>query len=194
MLGSIDDAPFVTAMVKRATALSNQLDGVILNAASLGQSPLIRVSDLNPEEFQQLRNLNLSGNLRMLKACHPFLAKTPHNRVLVLTSDAAHAHFPGWADYRATKAALELLALTYAAENRGIHVYIIDPGDMDTEMHHLAVPNDPGPLFDPQSGAQALTPLWHAPAYRTGRWPVRSDNTGTLHVKEAPSDGQIPFH
>lgn len=180
MPGSIDDEPFITTLVKRATTLSNQLDGIILNAASLGSLPLSPVSDLNPEEFQQLLNLNLLGNLRVLKACHPFLESTPNSRVLVLTSDAAQAHYPGWASYGATKAALESLALTYAAENRGVHVYVIDPGDMDTEMHRLAVPDDPGPVCDPKSVAQALSPLCHELTYHTGRWRVRADDTGTM--------------
>ena len=58
-----------------------------------------------------------------------------------LTSDAAVEHYQAWGAYGATKAALDHLTLTWAAED-GITAYAVDPGDMRTAMHQDAFPGE----------------------------------------------------
>ena len=59
-----------------------------------------------------------------------------------ITSDAAIGAYPGWGPYGASKAALELLTRTLAAElsDDGVSAVIVDPGDMRTRMHQEAFP------------------------------------------------------
>src|SRR4029077_15707628 len=64
------------------------------------------------------------------------------NGVLVsLSSDAAVEHYETWGAYGASKAALDHLTLTWAAEE-GLTGYAVDPGDMRTAMHQNAFPDE----------------------------------------------------
>ena len=73
----------------------------------------------------------------------PLLAER-HGLIVNITSDAAQGAYPGWGPYGASKAALELLTRTLAAElrERGVSAVIVDPGDMRTRMHQEAFPLD----------------------------------------------------
>jgi len=61
--------------------------------------------------------------------------------LLSLSSDAAVQHYPGWGGYGAAKAALDHLTLTFGEET-GVTAYVVDPGDMDTQMHRDAEPGE----------------------------------------------------
>ena len=70
--------------------------------------------------------------------------------------------YPGWGSYGASKAALELLTRTLAAELRDQHVsaVLVDPGDMRTEMHQAAFPGeDISDRAEPESVVPALLRL-----------------------------------
>jgi NAD(P)-dependent dehydrogenase (short-subunit alcohol dehydrogenase family) len=69
----------------------------------------------------------------------PLLAER-RGLIVNITSDAANGAYPGWGPYGASKAALELLTRTLAAELRdqGISAVLVDPGDMRTRMHQEA--------------------------------------------------------
>ena len=73
----------------------------------------------------------------------PLLAER-RGLIVNITSDAATAAYPGWGPYGATKAALELLTRTLAAELReqGVSAVLVDPGDMRTRMHQEAFPGE----------------------------------------------------
>jgi NAD(P)-dependent dehydrogenase (short-subunit alcohol dehydrogenase family) len=55
-----------------------------------------------------------------------------------VTSDAAVEAYAGWGGYGSSKAALEQLTRVLAAEQPGLRVYAVDPGDMRTRMHQDA--------------------------------------------------------
>ena len=61
--------------------------------------------------------------------------------LLTISSDAAVEHYETWGLYGASKAGLDHVALTYAAE-AGITAYAVDPGDMRTQMHQDAFPGE----------------------------------------------------
>ncbi|MGB8966967.1 MAG: SDR family NAD(P)-dependent oxidoreductase, partial [Candidatus Cybelea sp.] len=76
-----------------------------------------------------------------------------------LTSDAGVEAYPTWGGYGATKAALEHVSHVLAAELDGtaLRVLVVDPGDMNTQMHRDAIPDaDPSGLRDPSDSARAL--------------------------------------
>jgi NAD(P)-dependent dehydrogenase (short-subunit alcohol dehydrogenase family) len=62
--------------------------------------------------------------------------------LMSISSDAGVEHYPGWGLYGASKAALDHLTLTFAAENDGLTAYAVDPGDMRTQMHQDAFPGE----------------------------------------------------
>jgi NAD(P)-dependent dehydrogenase (short-subunit alcohol dehydrogenase family) len=83
--------------------------------------------------------------------------------VINVTSDAARGAYPEWGAYGASKAALELIGLTWAAEleGTGVRVVNVDPGDLQTDMQQAAFPGeDISDRALPESAAPAF--VWLA--------------------------------
>jgi NAD(P)-dependent dehydrogenase (short-subunit alcohol dehydrogenase family) len=79
--------------------------------------------------------------------------------VVNISSDAAVNAYPRWGVYGASKAALHHLTRIWNEElaAEGVHFLSLDPGDMDTPMHALAVPEaDPATLKRPEVAAREL--------------------------------------
>jgi NAD(P)-dependent dehydrogenase (short-subunit alcohol dehydrogenase family) len=79
--------------------------------------------------------------------------------VVNVSSDAATTPYPRWGAYGASKAALRHLSGTWNAEleSEGIHFLSLDPGDMNTPMHAMAMPEaDPASLKQPETAAHEL--------------------------------------
>ncbi len=134
-----------------------KLDILIANAATLGE--LAPLPDIDPRVWNATLNLNVTANWRLLRALDPLLRKSDNARVVFLTSRVGgELARPFWGAYAVSKAALEMLAMTYAEEtkNAGVSVTIIDPGAMRTKMRAQAMPGeDPETLPKPEE----ITPL-----------------------------------
>jgi NAD(P)-dependent dehydrogenase (short-subunit alcohol dehydrogenase family) len=79
-----------------------------------------------------------------------------------VSSDAAVTAYPGWGAYGASKAALQHLSRIWGEElaSEGIRIVSVDPGDMDTPLHALAVPDaDRSTLKSPDSAAREIADL-----------------------------------
>ena len=82
--------------------------------------------------------------------------------VLNISSDAAVTAYAGWGAYGASKAALQHLSRIWNEElaSEGIRVLSVDPGDMDTPLHALAVPDaDRSQLKSPDTAAAEILDL-----------------------------------
>ena len=82
-----------------------------------------------------------------------------HSVVVNISSDAAVTAYAGWGAYGASKAALAHLGRIWDEELRehGVRVLGVDPGDMNTPLHALAVPNaDPATLKRPHDAAREV--------------------------------------
>ena len=116
------------------------LDLLVHNASTLGPLPMRPLRDLGPLDLQAAWEVNVAAPLELTRALLPTLRE--HDGVLLsVTSDAAVEHYPTWGAYAATKAALEHLTLTLAAEEE-LTGYAVDPGDMRTRMHQDAFPGE----------------------------------------------------
>jgi NAD(P)-dependent dehydrogenase (short-subunit alcohol dehydrogenase family) len=138
--GDITDATVRTRLVDAARELGG-LDLLVNNASELGDiGPLM---DLEVPRFGRLFPVNAGAPLALIQVSVPLLAER-RGLIVNITSDAARGAYPGWGPYGATKAALELLTRTLAAElrDRGVSAVIVDPGDMRTRMHQQAFPHD----------------------------------------------------
>ncbi len=139
------------------------LDALINNASSLGPTPLALLADTECEEIQQSLAINVLGPFRLTKALFGALAQSAREGrgavVINISSDAAINPYPGWGAYGASKAALSHMTSIWAEEARaeGVTFLSLDPGDMDTPLHALAVPDaDPATLKRPDDAANEI--------------------------------------
>jgi NAD(P)-dependent dehydrogenase (short-subunit alcohol dehydrogenase family) len=85
--------------------------------------------------------------------------------VINISSDAAINAYPGWGAYGASKAALRHLTAIWAEEAKadGVLFRSIDPGDMNTPLHALAIPDaDPASLRRPEEAAAEIVEAMRA--------------------------------
>jgi NAD(P)-dependent dehydrogenase (short-subunit alcohol dehydrogenase family) len=139
------------------------LDVLINNASSLGPTPLALLADTDCEDVQHALEVNLLGPFRLTKALFGALAASARHQhggvVINISSDAAVTPYPSWGAYGASKAALRHMTAIWAEEAKGDGVAFlsIDPGDMDTPLHALAVPDaDPTMLRRPEASAAEI--------------------------------------
>jgi NAD(P)-dependent dehydrogenase (short-subunit alcohol dehydrogenase family) len=139
------------------------LDVLVNNASDLGPVPLALLGDTACEELERALATNVLGPFRLTKALLGALGAAARERgtavVLNISSDAAINAYPTWGAYGASKAALHHLNRIWDAELAadGVRFLSIDPGDMDTPLHQLAVPDaDPATLKQPAAAAVEL--------------------------------------
>jgi len=142
------------------------LDVLVNNASSLGPVPLALLADTDCEDLEAALATNLVGPFRLTKAVLGALAAAARDgrrpQVVNITSDAAVSAYPQWGAYGASKAALAHLGRIWDEELRehGVRVSNFDPGDMDTPLHALALPDaDPATLKRPSDSARELVAL-----------------------------------
>ena len=139
------------------------LDVLVNNASSLGPVPLALLADTECEDLEQALATNLIGPFRLTKALLGALAASAREGraplVVNISSDAAVTPYPRWGAYGASKAALHHLSGIWNEElaPEGIRVVSVDPGDMDTPLHALAVPDaDRTQLKNPDDAAAEI--------------------------------------
>jgi NAD(P)-dependent dehydrogenase (short-subunit alcohol dehydrogenase family) len=138
-----------------AAVAHGSLDLIVNNASELGGSPPSRLRDLTSETLQHLMLVNVLAPQQLIRAALPHLAE--HAVIINISSDAAIEHYEGWGGYAATKASLDHLTLTWAAEEPQLFWYAVDPGDLRTAMHQAAFPGqDISDRPEPESVAPAL--------------------------------------
>ncbi|MBV8799897.1 MAG: SDR family NAD(P)-dependent oxidoreductase [Alphaproteobacteria bacterium] len=137
-----------------------RLDGLLANAGELGV--LAPLAHLDPKVWQKSLDVNVTANWRLVRSLDPLLRRSEAARVLFVSSGAARNFRPYWGSYSVAKAALEALALTYAAEceTTSICVNLFNPGPLRTRMRAKAMPGeDPLRLDPPEAVAPAIVHL-----------------------------------
>lgn len=137
--GDVDD-PGHRAHLAATASEAGGLDLVVNNASMLGPSPQPALLDYPLDVLLDVFRINTLAPLAVLQAVRGALK--PEARVINISSDAAVEAYPGWGGYGASKAALEQITAILAAENPGLLVYGVDPGDMRTQMHQEAFPGE----------------------------------------------------
>jgi NAD(P)-dependent dehydrogenase (short-subunit alcohol dehydrogenase family) len=150
------DYPGIDRMAAAVHERWGRLDALFGNAGILG--PLTPLAHLNPKAWDEVMAVNVTTNLRLIRAFDPLLRNSDAGRVLMVSSAVARLNRPYWGPYATSKAALELLTFTYAAECNGTNVKAnaINPGPTRTRMRAEAMPGeDPMTLPPPED----LAPL-----------------------------------
>lgn len=137
--GSVTD-PAHRQQLAQLAQQAGGLDVVINNAGALGPSPQPHLLDYPLDTLADVYQTNVIAPLAILQAVRPYLNA---NAVIInISSDAAVQAYEGWGGYGSSKAALEQVTAVLAQENPQYHIYTVDPGDMRTQMHQEAFPNE----------------------------------------------------
>ena len=160
--GDVAEADHAEALVKAGLDRFGHIDVLVNNASELGPSPMPPLEYFPREALRTVLNVNLIVPLHLTQLVLPEMKRRGHGIIINVTSDAGVEAYPGWGGYGASKAALEHLSRTLSAEleGTGIMVYVVDPGDMDTQMHRDAEPGvDLSDLPRPEVPAPAFLHL-----------------------------------
>ena len=138
--GDVADEAHRLDLAAAVDALGGDLDVLVHNASLLGPSPQPSVAEYPLRELERLYAANVFGPLRLTQLLLPCMG--PGARIASITSDAAVEPYEGWGGYGSSKAALEQWTRVLAAERPDLRVYVVDPGDMRTQMHQDAFPGE----------------------------------------------------
>jgi len=160
--GDISDAAHVRAVVEKTIQRFGRVDVLINNASVIGPSPMPQLADYPLETLDYVFHVNVLAPLHVIQRVLPAMRNQGAGLIINVSSDAGVEAYPGWGGYGASKAALELASRVLAAElaSSGIRIYIVDPGDMNTQMHREAEPGvDLSHLTPPEDVARAFVYL-----------------------------------
>ncbi len=179
--GDVTDAAVRRRYIDAARELGG-LDVLVNNASELGGIGPLMTFDV--QRFGRVFPVNTGAPIALIQLAVPLLAAR-RGLIVNITSDAAGAAYPGWGPYGASKAALELLTRTLAAELRddGVSAVLVDPGDMRTRMHQDAFPGEDisdRPLPD------VTAPFW--------RWLFEQDREAIRAQRFVAQQQDAPWH
>jgi NAD(P)-dependent dehydrogenase (short-subunit alcohol dehydrogenase family) len=173
-------------ILRLALALNERyqrLDILIGNAGVVGpSSPLDHVQ---PKDWDQVMAINVTANWHLIRAMDPLLRRSDAGRAVFLSSGAAHNMRAYRGPYSVSKAALEALVRTYAAETEtsAVRVNLVNPGPTRTRMRAAVMPGeDPTTLPPPEAVAEKIVLL------------CRPDFKETGKLYDFPQDKLLSFH
>jgi NAD(P)-dependent dehydrogenase (short-subunit alcohol dehydrogenase family) len=147
-----------------------KLDVLFGNAGILGD--LTPLGHVDPKTWDTLMAVNVTANWRLIRSLDPLLRASDAGRAIFVSSGAAHKCTAYWGPYSVSKAALEALARTYAAETveTPVRVMLVNPGPLRTRMRASAMPGeDPETLRTPDDLAPHIVRLASPEWSETGK-------------------------
>jgi len=136
-----------------------RVDVVINNASEIGPSPMPPLERYPWDALLRVFKINAVAPFHLIQLLLPGMRSRGHGTIVNISSDAAVNAYAGWGGYGGSKAALQHMSriLEKELDGSGVRVLVIDPGDMNTEMHRLAEPGvDLSHLPDPSSVAPRI--------------------------------------
>ena len=127
------DAASARDLAKRAIELGNgQIDILINNA---GVYPFGPTDEMTEEQFDRVFSVNVKAPYFLVAELAPLMAERGKGAIVNLSTMAADYGAPGMSLYGSSKAAINLLTKTWAAEYgpRGVRVNAVSPGPTRTE-------------------------------------------------------------
>jgi len=138
--GDVTDPVHRAALVAEADRLGG-LGLLVNNAGILGPSPQPRLADYPLGALREVYEVNAIAPLALIQEALPAL-RARGGAIVTVTSDAAVEGYEGWGGYGSAKAAVEQASAVLAAEEPGLRVWRVDPGDLRTRMHQEAFPDE----------------------------------------------------
>jgi NAD(P)-dependent dehydrogenase (short-subunit alcohol dehydrogenase family) len=136
-----------------------RLDALLNNASVLGPSPQPALADYPLDVLTDVYSVNAVAPVGLVQAAIDLL-RASNGVVVNVTSDASVEPYEGWGGYGSSKAALDQVSRILGAEEPSLSVYAFDPGDMRTELHRQAFPDeDISDRAEPETVVPALLRL-----------------------------------
>jgi len=160
-------------IVRLAAALNERyqrFDALIGNGGVLG--PLSPLAHVEPKAWNEVVAVNVTANFHLIRAMDPLLRASDAGRAVFVTSGAATNNRAYWGPYSVSKAALNALARTYAAETAttNVRVNLINPGPTRTRMRAAALPGeDPMAVKPPEVVAEKIVAMCLPDFQETGK-------------------------
>jgi NAD(P)-dependent dehydrogenase (short-subunit alcohol dehydrogenase family) len=149
-----------------------KIDGLAACAGALGT--LTPAHQATPAIMDETIAVNFLANQRLIRALHPLLRESNAGRAVFLTSGASKNPRAYWAPYAASKAALDALVISYAAEIENVtkvRANLFNPGPTRTAMRAKAFPGeDPMTLPTPEDVAPAIVRMLQPDYAENGAW------------------------
>ena len=119
-----------------------RLDILVGNAGHIGS--LGPMSHQDPKVFKRVMETNVIANYRLIRSMEPLLKLAPAGRAVFTACAAGHEPTAYWSAYAVSKAALEMMARTWAAEltKTNVKVALVDPGPVATQLRRTAFPGE----------------------------------------------------
>lgn len=149
-------------LVARGERELGPIDILINNASDIGPTPMPPLALYPWDALLRVLKVNAVAPLHLTQLVLPGMRSRSRGAIVNITSDAGVNAYAGWGGYGASKAALEHLSRVLAKEldGSGVRILVVDPGDMNTEMHRLAEPGvDLSHLPDAESVAPRIIEL-----------------------------------
>ncbi|MEP0072391.1 MAG: 3-oxoacyl-ACP reductase FabG [Marinomonas sp.] len=132
-LCDVSDWDEVQGLIKTTVEKFGSVDILCANA---GIFPQIKLSDMEPSDWDDVMSANLKSTFLTVKACMPIFEKQNKGRVIVTSSITGPiTGYPGWSHYGASKAGQLGFIKTAAMELAGFNTTInaVMPGNIATE-------------------------------------------------------------
>jgi NAD(P)-dependent dehydrogenase (short-subunit alcohol dehydrogenase family) len=137
-----------------------KLDILIANAGILGK--LTPMAHVDQKMWDEVMAVNVTANYRLIRSLDPLLRAADNGRAVFVSSGLAQKCWAYWGPYSISKAALEAMVKTYAAEiaTTRVRVNCFSPGATRTKMRATAMPGeDPESLPHPDVVAAQMVPM-----------------------------------
>lgn len=127
------DADEVDSLIARVEGVAGPVD-VLVNNAGVGTTDHLIATD--PADIRQVVRVNLEATIVLTRQVLPGMLERGRGHVVVLSSLAGTAGFPGFSVYGATKAGLTNFAASLRLELAGtpVHTTLVAPGPVATDM------------------------------------------------------------
>jgi NAD(P)-dependent dehydrogenase (short-subunit alcohol dehydrogenase family) len=148
----------------------HRLDILIGNAGLLG--PLSPLGHVEPKAWDEVIAVNVTANWHLIRSMDPLLRLSDAGRVVFISSGIGATPRAYWGPYAVSKAALDALARTYAAEtaSTNVRVNLLNPGSTRTRMRATAMPGeDPTSLKTAEPVAEKILELCLPAFQETGK-------------------------
>jgi NAD(P)-dependent dehydrogenase (short-subunit alcohol dehydrogenase family) len=137
-----------------------KLDVLVGNAGVLG--PASPLGHIEPKQWTDVMMINVTANFQLIRCMEPLLRNSDAGRAVFISSGAASMARAYIGPYSTSKAALEVLVRTWAAETAttNIRANLFNPGPIRTRMRAALMPGeDPMTLDTPEQVAAFVVPM-----------------------------------